>query len=164
MKYLKVFIFFSVFGFLFEEIFCKILNVDFNSGILNGPYTPIYGIGILIIFYGIDYIRKIFTLKKYQELIIAGGLLFFVITILELIGGILIEAIFNKVFWSYKDLKLNYGNYIAIEISIGWTILGIILYQFKDFFIKIINKIPNFIYYLTTIIIIIDFIYTLLTM
>lgn len=162
MKYLKVFLFFSVLGYLFEEIFCMILNIDFNSGILNGPYTPIYGIGILIIFYGIDFIRTLFNLKKYQELIIAGSLLFFVITILELVGGILIEAIFNKVFWSYEGLKLNYGDYIAIEISIVWTILGIIIYLFKNFFIKIIDKIPNLIYYLTTIIIIIDIIYTLL--
>lgn len=160
MYYLKTFIFFSVFGFIFEEVLCFLLNIDFNSGILHGPYTPIYGLGILIIIIISNYLFKHLHLKKYQETIITGGILFFTITILELLGGILIEKIFNKVYWSYEDMKLNYGNYISIEISLIWTILGIIIYYCKDFFYKIMSKIPNFIYYIMSIIFVFDIIIT----
>lgn len=139
---------------------CFILRMDFNSGILHGPYTPIYGFGILIIIYGSDFLFKHLHLKKYQEAIITCGLLFFVITILELLGGILIEKIFDKVYWSYEDMKLNYGNYIAIEVSAAWAILGIIIYFCKNFFFKIMNKIPNIIYYIVMICFVIDLVYT----
>lgn len=162
MSYLKIFIFFSIIGYIFEEILCFVLKIDFNSGILYGPYTPIYGLGILIIIIISNYIFKKFNLKKYQETIITGGILFFTITILELLGGILIEKTFNKVYWSYENMKLHYGNYISIEVSFIWTILGIIIYYCKNFFYKIISKIPNIIYYIISILFIIDIVITYL--
>lgn len=163
MRYLKAFMFFSISGFIFETLIGLITNNSFNSGILKGPYTPIYGIGILIIIYGSDYVFKHLHLKKYQETIIVMGLLFFTITILELIGGILIELIFDKVFWSYKSLKFNYGHYISLETSCIWTILGIIVYYCKNFLFKLIDKIPNIICYIFLIIFITDIFYTLST-
>lgn len=162
MYYLKAFIFFSIFGFIFEEFFCFILSINFNSGILYGPYTPIYGIGIVIIIIISDYLFKHLHLKKYQETIIIGGILFFIITILELLGGILVEKIFHKVYWSYENMKFNYGNYISIEISLIWSILGIIIYYFKNIFNKTMSKIPNIIYYIITAIFITDIIITIL--
>lgn len=162
MYYLKTFIFFSIFGFVFEELFCFILNVDFNSGFLHGPYTPIYGLGIIIIFIISNYLFKHLHLKKYQETIITSGILFFIITILELLGGILIEKIFHKVYWSYENMKFNYGNYISIEISLIWSIMGIIIYYCKDLFNKLILKIPNIIYYIISIVFIFDIIFTLI--
>lgn len=162
MLYIKQFFFFSIIGYLFETILSLITHNHFESGILYGPYTPIYGFGILIIIHFGDFLFKHIHLKRYQEIIIVFGLFFFTITILELLGGILIEKIFKQVFWSYKKLKFNYGHYIAIEISLIWSILGIIIYYAKNFFNKIINKIPNFIFYILEIFFITDIIYTLI--
>ncbi len=161
MRYIKEFMFFSISGFIFETLIGFITNNQFDSGILKGPYTPIYGIGILLIIYGSNYIFKHLHLKRYQETIIVMGLLFFTITILELIGGILIECIFDKVFWSYKSLKFNYGHYISLETSIIWTILGIIIYYLKDKLFKFIHKIPNIIVYIFLIVFSLDIIYTI---
>lgn len=161
MRYIKQFIFFSVIGYFFEKIVGIVIQNNFDSGILYGPYTPIYGFGILIIIYGSDYIFKHLHLKRYQENFIVFGLLFFTITILELLGGMLIEKIFGTVFWSYESLKFNYGHYIAIEVSLLWSILGIIIYYFKDFLLKLVDKVPTIIYYLLIIAIIIDVIYTI---
>ncbi len=161
MRYIKQFIFFSVIGYVFERLVGILMHNNFESGILYGPYTPIYGFGILIIIYGSDYIFKHLHLKRYQENFIVFGLLFFTITILELLGGILIEKIFGTVFWSYENLKFNYGHYIAIEVSLLWSILGIIIYYFKEILLAIIEKVPPIIYYLFIIIIPIDVIYTI---
>lgn len=160
MKYIKQFLFFSVLGFILESIISLIMNNNYNSGILHGPYTPIYGIGVIIIIYGSNFIFKHLHLKRYQENFIVFGLLFFTISILELLGGIIIEKIFNKVFWSYKDLKFNYGNYISLEISFIWAFGGLIIYYLKKQLICISNKIPNIIYYILSFIFIIDLIYT----
>lgn len=161
MLYLKQFLFFSILGYLFETMVGIITQNSFNSGILSGPYTPIYGFGIIIIIYGCDYLFKHFHLKRYQENIIVFGILFFTISILELIGGITIEKLFNKVFWSYESLPLNYGNYISIEVSLIWSFLGIIIYHFKNILVKIINKIPNIIFYILLVIFTIDVLYTI---
>lgn len=160
MRYIKQFIFFSVLGYIFEKSIGIITQNNFDSGIFNGPYTPIYGFGILLIIYGSDYLFKHLHLKRYQETIIVFGFLFFCLTILEFLGGTLIEFIFGKIFWSYKKLNLNYGNYISIEISLLWSIGGILIYHFKDFLFKLVNKIPKFIYFIIFIIFIIDIIYT----
>lgn len=162
MRYIKQFIFFSVIGYIFERLVGIIMQNDFDSGILYGPYTPIYGFGILIIIYGSDYIFKHLHLKRYQENLVVFGLLFFTITILELLGGILIEKIFGTIFWSYESLKFNYGHYIAIEVSLLWSILGLIIYYFKDLLLNLVEKIPNIIYYLFIIAIPIDVIYTII--
>lgn len=161
MRYIKQFIFFSVIGYLFEKIVGILIQNNFDSGILHGPYTPIYGFGILIIIYGSDYIFKHLHLKRYQENFIVFGLLFFTITILELLGGILIEKIFGTVFWSYEKLKLNYGHYISIEVSLLWSILGIIIYYFKNFLLQLVEKVPTIIYYLFMFTISVDVIYTI---
>lgn len=135
---------------------------NFDSGILYGPYTPIYGFGILIIIYGSDYIFKRLHLKRYQENLVVFGLLFFTITILELVSGILIEKIFGTIFWSYENLKFNYGHYIAIEVSLLWSVGGLIIYYFKNYLLKFVEKVPNIIYYLFMIAIPIDVIYTII--
>ena len=49
MFYVNIFFVFSVIGFLFESILNFVSNDFFNSGILYGPWTFIYGIGALII-------------------------------------------------------------------------------------------------------------------
>jgi len=45
MNYLNIFFFFSILGHLVENIF----TTNYTSGILYGYWTPIYGVGIIII-------------------------------------------------------------------------------------------------------------------
>ena len=49
MFYINFFLFFSIFGYLFETLCAYIFKSGFNSGILYGPWTPLYGFGVLII-------------------------------------------------------------------------------------------------------------------
>lgn len=86
-----------------------------------------------------------------------------VLTGLEFLGGILIEKIFNQVFWDYRYLKFNFGKYVALEITLIWGIFSLaFIYILKPLFEKFINKIPRWLTILVSVIMVIDFIFTLI--
>ena len=161
MYYLNCFFVFSVLGFLIETLFSAILGHNFSSGILHGPWTPIYGLGSILI---IIISKKLFInlhMKRIYETIIVFFVITIVLTILEWIGGELIELIFKTVYWSYENMPLNIGKYISVEMSLLWGIMSIIfIYLIKPKADFIIKKIPRVITCLMSILFIIDVIYT----
>jgi len=160
MYYFNVFFIYSIIGFIFETWFIKGV---FESGILFGPWTPVYGIGAVVIILIYKFLDKNVKSKIWR-----GILLFFlsalILTGLEWLGGVLIETIFNKVYWSYENMRFNFGHYIALEVSIIWGILSIILiYLIKPLFDKLIKKIPKWITYILLTLFMIDLFLTLIS-
>lgn len=156
MYYLYYFFIYSIIGYLIETF---ILNKE--SGILLGPWAPIYGLGAIIILLIYKYINKK-PLNKVTKYILLFLSCFFILTILELIGGYLIELIFNTTFWDYSNYKFNIGKYISLEVSLTWGICSIILIHFlKPITDKFIKIIPTLLIYSLIIIFITDIIYTL---
>ena len=49
MYYLNCFLLYSVLGYILETLLALITKSNFNSGIMYGPWTPIYGIGTVTI-------------------------------------------------------------------------------------------------------------------
>ena len=49
MYYINIFFIYSFIGFLFESVVTSFNNSTFNSGVLYGPWTFIYGIAIFIL-------------------------------------------------------------------------------------------------------------------
>lgn len=161
MYYLNCFFVYSFLGFLFETCVAKISGNSFNSGILYGPFTPIYGIGVLLILIISKYFFLNLHMPRWVETIIVFFILFFVLTFIEWIGGILIEKIFGVVFWDYSHLRWNIGKYISLEISLVWGVLSILLiYVIHPFLEKFIMKIPIFITYLVLLIFVCDLFFT----
>ena len=64
MYYVNVFFVFSFLGFLFENVLNIFTNDNFNSGILYGPWTFIYGIGALLIVF----LNKFFGTISYEKM------------------------------------------------------------------------------------------------
>lgn len=159
MYNIKNFVFYSIFGFIFEKLIFLIFNFNSNSGYLHGPYTIIYGIGLTLIFLLYDKFKKIKpVLKKLTISFICG---FIVLTLLEFIGGILLKNIYDIQMWNYKDLPLNIGEYLSIEISTLWTLGSLLIYHYiKPLTDKLFKKIPNIIFLSIFLIIIFDFILT----
>lgn len=159
MYYIKYFFITSILGFFLEEIICK----NYQSGILNGPWTPIYGIGSIIIIYISDKILKkknIGITKKFVIVFISCTLL---LSLGELIGGLAIEKIFKITFWDYTNYKYNIGKYICLEMSLIWGLTSIIfICILRPTIDVIIKKIPNIIIYILSILFIIDTILTIL--
>ena len=158
MYYINCFFIYSFIGFLIENIASIIKNGKKGSGILYGPWTPIYGIGSIITLLISKIIFNILKVKKILEVIMVLLVIMFILTFLEWLGGILIEKFFHVVFWDYRKLKFNIGKYIALEMSLVWGIGALlIIYVIQPILDKFIYLIPNYITYLLIILIIIDF-------
>lgn len=161
MYLLNCFFIYSILGFVFEGLFTLITKNHFSSGILYGPWTPVYGFGaILTIIISKKIFKKIHQ-NKIIETIITFIVLTLVLTLIEWLGGILIEFLFHETLWNYKDYKFNIGKYISLEMSLIWGIISIlIIYFIKPIIDKIENKIPKFITIILTILFILDLIIT----
>lgn len=159
MYYIKNFILFSILGYIFETLTALIFHINSESGFMYGPYTVVYGIGIVLMFLLFNKFKNIKQdYKKLTFMFISG---FITLTILEFCGGLLLKNIYDVTMWNYTKLPLNIGKYISIEVSIIWTIGSMLIYYYiKPITDKIIKKIPNFIALGILIVIIIDFIIT----
>lgn len=159
MYYLNTFLIYSFIGFIIESVLGVIKGKKIGSGILYGPWTPIYGFGCVLILLISNFIFKIFNLNNVLELIISTILITIILTTLELIAGILIEKIFHVVFWDYTKLKFNFGKYISLETSLCWMIGSIlVIYVLQPLIDKFIFYIPNYISFILIFLMIIDFI------
>lgn len=155
--YLNIFLFYSIFGNLFERFITSIRHIDYNSGFMGTIFTPVYGIAIIVILFIHKRINiKNKFLKILTEIIIYG----IVLSILELIGGILILNIFNKVFWNYERFKFNIGKYVSLETGLLWGVMSVvILYLFHPLFLKLEKHIPKLLTVLVSVGFLINLIY-----
>ena len=157
MYILNCFFIYSILGFVFEGLFTLITKNHFSSGILYGPWTPVYGFGALLTIIISKKIFKKMHQNKIIEKIITFIVLTIVLTLIEWLGGILIESLFHKALWNYKDYKFNIGKYISLEMSLIWGIISIlIIYFIKPIIDKIETKIPKYITVILTILFILD--------
>lgn len=161
MYYVNLFFVFSIFGYLLETVYAFVTHTNFKSGILYGPITPLYGIGIIIIFCLSNYIFSKLHFNKVIETIIVFILITLILTLLEFLAGFLIEKIFHVVFWDYSDQKFHIGKYISLSMSLIWGVGSIFLiYCVKPWINNYINKIPNCVSVILIILFIIDVIAT----
>jgi len=66
------------------------------------------------------------------------------LSILEFLGGIIIEKVFNKIFWNYDKFKYNIGKYVSLETSLLWGLMSLItLYLINPLYKKFESKIPK---------------------
>ena len=144
MYYLNSFFVYSIIGFIIESCLYKIMSVDNYSGFMNGPITPVYGFGVLIILVVYNYLVDKYIKNKF----IKGLFLFLIctilLTILEFIGGYILDNVFNIELWDYTNKKYNIGKYICLEVSIVWGVASVIyIFVVKKFIDRFIDRIPK---------------------
>ncbi len=162
MYYVNIFFIFSFIGFLFENVLNIFTNDNFNSGVLYGPWTFIYGIGVLLMVIVYKFLQQ-FHLKKWKEVVLFYIIITIVMTLVEFSGGMLIETIFHRTYWDYTNMRFNYGKYICLEVSLAWGLLAtFITYLVLPFINKIEKKIPWFVSVGLIILFIVDIIFTLI--
>lgn len=162
MYYLNYFFIFSVFGHLYETLLFKVIGEKGTSGFLYGYWTPVYGIGVVLILFISKNIFKTLKLNKFIEVLIFAVIIFIVLTIIEYIGGHILHFIFHKDFWNYSLLKYNFGKYICLNVSILWVVLSLVfLYLIKPWMDKIVIKIPSGITIILLILFAIDLVCTI---
>ncbi len=158
MYYINSFFIYSILGHFIEGFF----YTNSDSGILFGYWTPVYGIGVVSILLIYDFLDK---KKDFNKL---KGLLIFIIgsiflSIIEYIGGILIENLFHIVFWDYSSMKYNIGKYTSLEMALVWGICSLVpVYIIRPLIDKLIKKIPKFVTWILIILFIVDLSMTLM--
>ncbi len=159
MYYLYNFVIYSILGFLFETVFSYIFNFNTESGFMYGPYTIVYGIGVVFIFLLYKKFNNVSpVLKKIIFMFLSG---FITLTLLEFIGGVLLKNIYNISMWNYNGLPLHIGKYISIEVSTIWTIGSILIFYYvKPLTDKLIKKIPEILIIGIFLIMLFDFVIT----
>ncbi|MBP3920889.1 MAG: putative ABC transporter permease [Bacilli bacterium] len=159
MYYIKYFFLTSILGFFLESVVWR----GHESGILYGPWTPVYGIGSIIIIFLSDKILKKKNLNCFIKFVILIFSCILLLSLAELVGGLLIEKLFCISFWDYSNYKYNVGKYICLEMSIIWGIASIIfVVVLRPVMDIIIRKIPDFIVYFVLVLFLVDLIFTFL--
>ena len=161
MYYLNTFLLYSILGFLLETVRSFLVNSKFTSGILYGPLTPIYGIGIVIVILISNYLFVHLHLSRWVETFITFVIITLILTLLEWIGGILIEKIFHTVFWDYSKEAFSIGKYISLSKSLMWGVGSILfIYVLKPLLEGVIKHIPIPVTIILTLLMLSDFILT----
>ena len=161
MYYLNTFLLYSILGFLLETVRSFLVNSKFTSGILYGPWTPIYGIGIVIVILISNYLFAHLHLSRWVETFITFIIITIVLTLLEWVGGVLIEKIFHVVFWNYSKEALSIGKYISLSKSLIWGVGSIIfIYVLKPLLEGVIKRVPVPVTVILTLLMLSDLILT----
>lgn len=121
-RYLCVFLFFSIVGYLFET---KLLNKPqetfFGETV---PLLPIYGFGGIILLYIAS-----FNVSIFYKTILATILL----TIMECIGGLISYQINKEQTWRYTEGYPFCFGYNSIFTSIVWMVSSLSFFITYDF-------------------------------
>lgn len=124
----------SLFGWGLEVLFRKFFSASnpehrwINPGFCVGPYVPIYGFGLCIL-----YLLAEMGGKTGIEASAAGrGILFFCMavsmTVIEYTAGILLLKIAKVRLWDYSMLWGNIDGLICPLFSFFWALLGAVYY------------------------------------
>ena len=152
MKYLIIistlFVSGSLVGWVIELFFRRFVSQKkwMNPGFLTGPYLPIYGSGVVVL-YGISNVPLGITSPVWDVivriLIIGVGM-----TLVEFIAGLIFIKGLKIKLWDYSDRKGNIMGIICPLFSLIWIIVGSLYYFFANpFFVAAVSWISeNLIY------------------
>ena len=140
-----IFVLFSFLGWFIEVLYAYYKHRKFvNRGFLAGPFCPIYGIGVVILYISIHNILDQYVFHRLALLISTFFLSAFLTTLIEWVVGALLYYFFKTRWWDYSDQKLNVQGYICFKFSIYWGIIGtFVIYSLLPISLLLIRSIPN---------------------
>ena len=119
-QWLLFFYIYCFFGWCFESTFVSVRKRRFvNRGFLHSPLLPIYGFGAVIMLLVTLRIREHPVLMFFAGM--AGA------TLLELVVGLSMEAVFKIKYWDYSNQRFNYKGVICLSSSICWGFFTVLL-------------------------------------
>ena len=144
MYYLKSLLLYSLFGFCMESTVYKVSLSKRHSGICYGPFTYVYGFGVLALILLKKYCLDKLKVNKYLKVVITFILCTIILTFIEWLGGNILNLIFDIDMWNYTKKTYNIGKYICLELALIWGLFGTLyVYYIKSFIDKIIDIIPD---------------------
>lgn len=126
-----IIVYFSIYCFLgywLESIYVSLFRKKWiSSGLLNGPFIPLYGFGACILILCQPYLQYFHPFF----VCLIGGIC---MTLLELLSSYYIERFFHTQCWNYSHHALNYQGRICLVYFILWCLLsGLFIYIIHPF-------------------------------
>ncbi|MDD3404212.1 MAG: putative ABC transporter permease [Hespellia sp.] len=134
---LWLFFIYSFGGWILETVLAAIRQKKFiNRGLITGPFCIIYGLAAVLISVGLKELTGIWLFLF--AMVIA--------TVVEWVGGHLIEKFFGKRWWDYSNIKHNLDGYICLPVSLVWGALGYVTVRWGNgFILDVLLLIPELI-------------------
>ena len=123
----------SIFGWVLELFFRHWFsksNPDhrwINPGFCIGPYVPLYGFGLCILYFMATLIDKS-HIHGLAEAGLALVLIAVELTVLEYLAGLFLLKVANVRLWDYSMLWGNVNGLICPLFTFFWTLLGVMYY------------------------------------
>ncbi len=136
----KIFIIFmigSTIGYIVEMIVALVQNGHFVSrqGLLYGPFTPVYGIGILVYYVFFKIVRTRNKGIVFLSSMILGG-------ITEYLCSYIQEKAFGTISWDYSEWIFNINGRTTLIHCSYWGIAGLLYVSYIE---PLIPKIEEFV-------------------
>ncbi len=120
-NYFLWFLFYSLFGWTYESIYCSILGRKWiNRGFLNGPICPIYGAGATLFLVALRWLHN-------PILIFFAGMIS--ASALEYATSWALEKMFHTRWWEYDDFFLNIHGRVCLLAGSVFGAFAVILIQ-----------------------------------
>ena len=158
---LKLFLIYAFLGWCVEVCFVAVTSGQVvNRGFLNGPVCPIYGVGMLGVLLLLE------PLANHLGLLFLLGMI--LCSVVEFLGGWIMEKIFHTRWWDYSDRPFNLNGYICLGISLLWGLsVAFVVRLVHPLIFSLVCLIPHLLALILTIVLyalfLADFIVTLVT-
>ena len=132
MKYLVIistlFVIGSLMGWVIELFFRRFVSQKkwMNPGFLTGPYLPIYGFGVTVL-YGVSNVPLGIT-NQVIDIIVRVIIIGVGMTLIEFIAGLIFIKGCKIKLWDYSNRKGNIMGIICPSFSLIWLVVGSLYY------------------------------------
>ena len=123
----------SMLGWVLELFFRRIISKTgkwINPGFLVGPYLPLYGFGLCILFLMASGEAYFPPIPDYLKKLLLFILMAVMMTAIEYIAGIIFIKHMKVELWNYNNEWGNIDGIICPKYSLFWAILGAMYYFF----------------------------------
>ena len=132
MKYLVIistlFVIGSLLGWVIELFFRRFVSQKkwMNPGFLTGPYLPIYGFGVVVL-YAVSNIPLGIPIQAW-DIVVRVVIIGVGMTLIEFIAGLIFIKGFKIKLWDYSNRKGNIMGIICPSFSLIWLAVGSLYY------------------------------------
>jgi len=124
----------SLLGYVIEVLYRRFFSQKrwVNPGFLVGPYIPLYGFGVLLL-YTLSNINLSEAIPiLWVEIVIKLAIIAVSLTLIELIAGLIFIKGMHLKLWDYSNRWGNFKGIICPLFSLIWAIVGSLYYFFVN--------------------------------
>lgn len=130
-----LFILGSIIGYFYETILvlCQKGHFESRQGLIYGPFTPVYGIGMIVYYLVLNSMNTKNKAKVFVITMLLGGMTEYLCSWIQ-------ERVFGTISWDYSYLRFSLNGRTSLLHCTYWGIAGILYLLWIE---KIIKKGQN---------------------